>query len=235
MEDELSNFKYLEAVDYADHMGHWEQLILEHPQSKVRKLSRNSREYMESLVLKIKRNNELFFTSREKIRFYVLMDSRPFYFSLPEGAIFFSSTLLKEHIKHEEFLVTVLTSELIRTEKNIYNRSAIHPVGYLDITKALSLLRISLRDKHELNKWTFQVLKRSGFDGYALVYWTQVLNKNSVEFLDQLGSSTIISREETLLRSFISSTGLSKVFKERQVNSSPDFYRFKVEIDRITL
>ena len=91
--------------------------------------------------------------------------------------------------------------------------------------KMLHLGRLSLDEKMEVHKWAHHLTVRSGFDGEYYLSWLQAQNRNTADFIYQVGDANQIAREESLFKAF-----LIKSNDEEQVNpqkkSSKDFYTF---------
>jgi hypothetical protein len=99
------------------------------------------------------------------------------------------------------------------------------PIGYVTMEKMLQLGRLSLDEKMEVHKWAHHLTVRSGFDGEYYLSWLQAQNRNTADFIYQVGDANQIAREESLFKAF-----LIKSSDEEQVNprkkSSKDFYTF---------
>ncbi len=94
-------------------------------------------------------------------------------------------------------------------------------------------MRVPVNVKHEINKWTYHVIKRSGHDPYAYLIWLQTLNKNTLDFSILYGNTQDISKEEHLFKSFISKIKTDELAgAERKRNSSSGFYSFVREVKR---
>ena len=122
-------------------------------------------------------------------------------------------------------LVCVLTYELVRSEKLLYPRQTIIPVGYLSLEKMINLNRLSLDENMDVHKWAHHLTIRSGFDGEYYLSWLQAQNRNTADFILQVGDANQISREESLFKAFlIKSTNEEQVIPRK--NSSKNFYTF---------
>src|SRR5690606_34758206 len=125
----LENYSYYESADYVDHLKSLKKGILENQEIGTIKLSKKSEGYLFKLGEKIALSNELLINKKIHLNVYIINSSVPFHFSLPEGNIFFSIGLLKKYIKYESLLANILTYELIKSSRNIYNKSIVVPTG----------------------------------------------------------------------------------------------------------
>ena len=228
----LSSYRELDQADFVDHLASFESVYIEEYANKLQRLSSYNEVYLAGLVTKITESNELFFKKKIKPKFYIVSSKTPYHFSLPGNIFFFSSSLIEKYIKNESILICLITYELIRSEKNIYKKSIIIPTGSMSTNKILSLLRLETRDKVEIHKWAFYLLKRMGLDVDSYLSWLQIKNRNSLDFALQLGDIQSISREEALYKAFlIQNSERIDNFKKYQ-GSSRKFYNFINKIKR---
>ncbi len=225
VEVRLEGYEQRENIDYIDHIKSFESDYINSRKGKVLILSRDSQKYLDSLIRNIESSNELFFTNLQSSKFYIIQDEIPFHFSLPGKVFFFSSGLLKKYIKNEVMLYCLLAYELIRSEKNIYQKHIIIPTGSLSTRKILSLLRLKLNDKVEVHKWAYYVLKRIGIQPDSYLSYLQVVNRNSIDFATQLGDIHSISQEEAKFKAFLIENEVGKT-RKRHSGSSTAFYNF---------
>lgn len=211
--------------DYADHLNSLKQAFLVTPGTKTYTLSPSARKYIQNLGEQIISNNEIFFKNLKSANVTVLDSEAPLHFSLPKGEIFLSSGLIAKYIKHESMLVCIIAYELVRSEKLLYPKLTIVPVGYVPLERILVLGRLSLEEKMEVHKWAHYITVRSGFDGEYYLSWLQTQNRNTADFILQVGDANLINREESLFKAF-----LIKKSNEDEVpgkkNSSKIFYSF---------
>ena len=122
-------------------------------------------------------------------------------------------------------LVSTLSYELVRSEKLLYPKLTIIPVGYIPLERILMLGRLNLNEKMEVHKWAHYLTVRSGYDGEYYLSWLQTQNRNTADFILQVGDANIINREESLFKAFLikNSTDNDPVGKK---NSSKTFYTF---------
>jgi hypothetical protein len=168
----------------------------------------------------------LFFKNLKSLKINIIRDERPYYFSLPQNEIYVSTGLFKKYINHESELMSVIAYEMIRLEKKIYNKAMIIPTGYLTVERILSMNRIGYEIKNELHKWSFYILKRSGYDASIYLSWLQILNRNTIDFQGLLGDTSSISREESMFKKFLVDIKEAVSIEEGKTSSSPDFYKF---------
>ena len=226
----LSDYNEFGDVDYVDHLKSFEEIYKERNKKNLVRLNYSSKKYLDSLTENITINNELFFKQDIKASYYIIKSKTPFHFSLPGRKIFFSSSLIKKYIKNEAMLYCVLVYELIRSEKNIYNRTIIIPTKTLNTNRMLSLLRLNTVDKVEIHKWAYYLLKRVGIETDSYLSWLQIKNRNSLDFTLQLGDIQTISREEAMFKAFLIETVSENTNKYR--GSSKKFYTFLNNIKR---
>lgn len=202
-EVELSGYEEFEDNDYIDHLNNFGNSYRSENKARLVQLDPNSVEYLTSLIKKIIAANELFFNPDMKPSFTIIKAIEPFHFSLPGRQFFISTGLIKKYIKNEDMLFCTLVYELIRTEKSIYTKTMIIPTGTLSTNRILSLLRLNAPDKIEIHKWAYYLLKRTGISTDSYLSWLQVKNRNSLDFLLQLGDIRTISREEAMFKAFL--------------------------------
>lgn len=233
-EPESFNIKNIGLTDkdYVDHLKSFQKTFISSPDVKTLLLSNQSENYLQSIAQEVTQKNELFFTSKEPVNFIIVQNKIPFHFSLPGRTIFLSTGLINKYIKSEKLLYCVIVFELIRIEKNLYNKVSIIPTGSLSLERILGSLRLKTQAKIEIHKWAFYLLKRAGIDTDNYLSWLQIQNRNSIDFSLQLGDINSISREESQFKSFLikNSTKISSTTKYE--GSSRDYYRFINSIKR---
>lgn len=213
--------------DYSRHLASFESTFLNSEKAQELVLIGKAREYIENLAYLILQNNELFFQDKQRPRIHIIKDSIPYHFSIPGKVVFLSTALVNKYIKHEAILAAVLCYELIRSEKNLYNRSIIIPVGYLPVERMLAFNRIEVDEKMEIHKWAYYSIRRSGFDGEYYLSWLQTINRNTADFIPLQGDAGSISREEALFKAFMIRRAKSEdelTYARRE--SSKEFYQF---------
>lgn len=211
--------------DYGDHFESIGQSFLKTPGTKVISLTWSSKNYLKDIYNRIVKNNELLLANAPKPTFNIIKSDTPFYFSLPKGHFFFSSGLITKYLRNEQLLVAMMSAEIFRSVNSIYEKNIVVPVGYMTLEHILSILKISLKLKSEVNKNSYILLRRAGYDPSAYLVWLQTQNKNMLDFALQHGTSRRMSKEEYLFKNYIASK------KDRfegieEKNSSRSFYRF---------
>jgi hypothetical protein len=211
---------------YVEHLESLGESFKQNPSVRIVKLNKASKKYLNRLVDKIKINNELLFKRGEKAKFSLVRDKAPFIFSLPGSNVFISTGLINKYLKNENLFVSAVTYELIKSERNLYQRKSVVPKGYVEISHILSLTRVPLDIKMEINKWTYFALKRSGFDSSAILIWIQNQNKNILDFSLQHGNIKELAREEFLFKSFLATQEIIENFNVPD-SSSRGFYKLR--------
>ncbi|OFZ36685.1 MAG: hypothetical protein A2504_06190 [Bdellovibrionales bacterium RIFOXYD12_FULL_39_22] len=229
-------YQKYEERDYAEHLKSIGQQYLIAPSVIAIDPSNKALQYLTKIYSTIVNNNELLLNKSISPRFFIVNDPSPFYFSLPGGQFFFSVALINKYFEHEQWLVAALAHEIIRSHLHIYVKRRIVPVGYVSTARILSLTRLPLETKIEVNKWTYLAMQRAGYDSSALLTWLQTQNKNALDFTLQLGNSRNISREEFMFKNFVAQKGISeRDGRAEEINSSKDFYNFISEIKKIEI
>jgi hypothetical protein len=227
----LEGYSEYETNDYIEHMNALKIPYLRSREIKKVNLRKSDIKYLEKIADTIITKNELFFKTSKIPNFFIVDSETPFHFSLPGMNIFMSSGLVKKYIKSEKLLYCLITYELIRTEKNLYKTNLIVPTGALSTRRMLSLLRLNIKEKVEVHKWAFYLLKRVDIDTDNYLSWLQIQNRNSVDFSLQLGDISSISREESLFKSFIIKN-TKKKRRSQYEGSSKKFYTFVKNLKR---
>lgn len=220
-----SGYRAMSGQDYEDHLASLKQPFLNSSGIKVYRLNETTQKYLENLLSDIIANNEFFFKKIRQGTITIIDSESPLHFSLPKGMIFLSRGLITKYLKTESMLACVLSYELVRSEKLLYPRQTMIPVGYVTMEKMLNLNRLSLDEKMEVHKWAHHLTIRSGFDGEYYLSWLQAQNRNTADFIYQVGDANQIAREESLFKAFlIKSTNEAQVIPRK--NSSKSFYTF---------
>ena len=221
----MSGYREMSTQDFEDHLAALKTPFMNSPDTKIFRLDETTRKYVEALISDIIANNEIFFKKLKKGTVTVLDTESPLHFSLPKGEIFLSRGLITKYLKNESMLVCVLSYELVRSERLLYPKQTIVPVGYVTLEKMLNLNRLTLDEKMEVHKWAHHLTIRSGFDGEYYLSWLQTQNRNTADFILQVGDANQITREESLFKAFlIKSTSEDQVIPRK--DSSKSFYTF---------
>lgn len=222
----LTNYSVIDTDDYVSQLNAYKDFLIKSEELKILRLSVRNQQYIRNLALMIVKNNELFFTNLKDVAIHIAIDSLPFHFSLPGGHLFLSTGLIKRYLKSEDLIVSVLTYELIRSEKNIYRKGIIAPTGFMSLQRMLGQMMLTTKEKMAIHKWAFYLLKRSGVDTVNYLSWIQVQNRNSLDFSHQHGDVASISQEESLFKSFLIENK-NKMTSNRKYEGSPrEYYEF---------
>lgn len=214
----------MSEADFADHLASLKVAFLSTPGVKTL-INQAGKKYLETLTGEIIAKNEIFFKSLRRANVTILDSQSPLHFSLPKGEIFISSGLISKYIKHESMLVSILSYELVRSENLLYPKSIIIPLGFVTLERMLTLSRLTLDEKVEIHKWAHYLTIRSGYDGEYYLSWLQTQNRNTADFILQVGDANLINREESLFKAFL----IKNTDEEESTgkkNSSKPFYSF---------
>lgn len=209
-----------------DHLAALKEPFIVTPGIKIMNQGQSTKKYLQTLVNEIIANNEIFFKELKTANVTILETESPLHFSLPKGELFISRGLISKYIKHESMLVGIFSFELVRSEKLLYPKQTLVPLGYVPLERILSLNRLELEEKMEIHKWAHYLTVRSGYDGEYYLSWLQTQNRNTADFILQVGDANLINREESLFKAFLiksTSDGDDAVSKK---NSSKGFYTF---------
>lgn len=220
-----TGYQEMAANDYGDHLASLKNSFLTTPGVKTYSLNVSSKKYLQTLAEEIISNNEIFFKNLKTANITVVDYQAPLHFSLPKGEIFLSNGLISKYIKHESMLVSILAFELVRSENMLYPKQIVVPIGYIPLEKMLSLSRLGLEEKMEVHKWAHYLTVRSGYDGEYYLSWLQTQNRNTADFILQVGDANLINREESLFKAFLIKNSSEDDAPEKK-NSSKIFYTF---------
>lgn len=218
----LGSSDYLQYLEY---LGNQFKL-----KNKDVKLSHQSNQYLTKVVDKIIVNNENFYRNKKNFNVIFVNSLEPFHFSLPPNLIVLSSELIQRYIEHESFFICVLIFEMIRLERNLFQKSILSPHVNLTNNDLLKILRIPLEVKIESNKWAYYQMTKSHFDQDQYLSWLQVINRNHLDFYAMLGDTSLIFKEESAFKEFIAINYEKNRGVRAQSNSSKDFYVFIKEL-----
>ena len=218
----LSKNKSLSENDYADHLASLKTSFLSTPGVRTVKIATSVSLYFQNICNDLISKNEIFFHNLKSASVTVLESETPLHFSLPKGELFISRGLISKYIKHESMLVSILAYELVRSEKLLYPKSTVVPVGYISLEKILAFNRLPLDSKMEVHKWAYHLTTRSGYDGEYYLSYLQIQNRNTADFLLNVGDINQINREESLFKAFLIKNPHQDIAIKQ--NSSKDFY-----------
>lgn len=216
----------LKTEDYVDHLAAASKDYLSYEETKTVKLRQDSVTFLENVYERLVSNNQLVLNIVEKPTFYVIVHKSPFLFSLPRSQFFFSTALIEKYLKSEELFVAAFAAEVVKSQRFIYEKRIMIPLGFYSTEKMIALTRLKFATKQQVNEWTYFVLKRAGYDSSAYLNWIQVQNRNTLDFALFLGDSLGISREEHQFKNFMTRQGVIGVEKKmNEANSSREFYK----------
>lgn len=208
--------------DYADQMAGLKRAFLETPGIKTIKLDAAVATYLQKICNELISKNEIFFKDLKTANVTILETETPLHFSLPRGEFFLSRGLISKYMKHESMLVSVLAYELVRSEKLLYPKASVVPVGFISLERILAFNRLPLDSKMEVHKWAFHIATRSGYDGEYYLSYLQMQNRNTADFLLNVGDVNQINREESLFKAFLIKNPQPDTMTKQ--NSSKEFY-----------
>lgn len=216
----------LQTKDYIDHLAAAGGDYLAFEETKTINLRPDTIDFLESTYERLVSNNQLILNITEKPTFYIIRHKSPFLFSLPRSQFFFSTALIERYLKSEELFVAAFAAEVIRSQRFIYEKQIMLPLGYYSTEKMIGLTKLKFDTKQQVSEWTYFVLKRAGYDASAYLNWIQIQNRNTLDFAMYLGDSVGISKEEHLFKNFMTKQGVMGVEKRfNEANSSKNFYK----------
>lgn len=217
--------------DFIDQLESIGPDYLANEETREVKLSSDSSQFLHQIYERIVTNNELLFTNEYKPKFHVIVNKIPFIFSLPRAHFFISTGLIEKYLKSEELFVAALTAEILKSNRNIYEKKLMIPLGHYNTEKMIFLTRLKQETRYKINEWTYIVLKRSGYDPSAYLNWIQVQNRNTLDFSLYLGDAVGISKEEHFFKNFMTRQGVVGVEKKiNEANSSKSFYKLLTNV-----
>jgi hypothetical protein len=220
-----SGYKLMSEKDFEDHYSELKKAFLNNPEIKTIHLESATINYVQSLMEDILISNEIIFKKLKSAKLTILNTETPLHFSLPKGEIFLSKGLITKYLKNESMLACVLTFELVKSEKLLYPKQTVIPIGYIPLEKLLLLNRLNLEEQMEVHKWAHHIIVRIGFDGEYYLSWLQAQNRNTADFILQVGDPNQITREESLFKAFLIKTTQEEKVVSRK-NSPKSFYTF---------
>lgn len=223
----------VQSKDYIDHLASAGKDYLNFEEVRTVKLNQASLNFLEGVYDRLVSNNQALLDVPEHPTFTIIQHKSPFIFSLPKSQFFFSSGLIERYLKSEDLFVAAFSAEVLRSQKYIYEKNILLPLGFYSTEKMIQLTRLKFETKEQVNEWTYFILKRAGYDASAYLNWIQVQNRNTLDFALFLGDPIGISREEHMFKNFMAKQGLLGVEKKiSEANSSKEFYKFVNNIVR---
>ncbi|MDO9182840.1 MAG: hypothetical protein Q7U04_10555 [Bacteriovorax sp.] len=225
-EADYSHLGDLTERDYIDHLASIGADYISNQETHEIRLTQESQSFLTQIYDRIISNNELLFVKGEQPSFHIVINKTPFIFSLPRAQFFISSGLIEKYLKSEELFVAALSAEIVKSNRNIYEKKIMIPLGFYSTEKMILLTRLKPETKYQVNEWTYIVLKRAGLDPTAFLNWIQVQNRNTLDFSLYLGDAIGISKEEHSFKNFMTKQGLIGTEKKTlEANSSKLFYK----------
>jgi hypothetical protein len=216
------DYQPVSRQDYADQLASLKQSFLATPGVKTVNPGVDATTYLQNICVELISKNEIFFKDLKTANVTILETETPLHFSLAKGEFFVSRGLISKYMKHESMLVSVLAYELVRSEKLLYPKTSLVPVGYISLEKILAFNRLPLEDKMEVHKWAYHIATRSGYDGEYYLSYLQTQNRNTADFLLNVGDVNQINREESLFKAFLIKNPQPDTLTKQ--NSSKSFY-----------
>lgn len=210
--------------DYADHLMTLKHSFLKQPEIKILNQNQTIKNYLQRTTAEVLDRNEIFFSKLKEANVTLLNLDAPLHFSLPGGEIFLSKGLITKYVKHESILISILSYELIKSEKNLYPKESYIPTGHFSLERMVTLNRLGLEEKMEVHKWAYYVTGRTGYDGEYYLSWLQTLNRNTADFVFLIGDINQIPREESLFKAFLIKNSNDETVISKK-GSSKEFYK----------
>src|SRR5690606_20407887 len=220
----IAEHVYMSEQDYAEHLSMLKNSFLKQPEIKIINPNLAMRNYFGQVTSEILGKNEIFFKRLEDAHVTLLNLDIPLHFSLPSGEIFLSKGLMTKYVKHESVLVSILSYELIKSEKNLYPKESYVPTGLFSLERMVNMNRLPLEDKMEVHKWAYYMTTRTGHDGEYYLSWLQTMNRNTADFVFLVGDINLIPREESLFKAFLIQNANEETVISKK-GSSREFYR----------
>jgi hypothetical protein len=216
----------LKTQDFIDHLAAAGGDYLAYEETKIIKLRPDTIEFLETIYDRLVSNNQLILNLNERPTIYIIQHKSPFLFSLPKSQFYFSTSLIERYLKSEELFVAAFAAEVVRSQRFIYEKQIMLPLGFYSTEKMIGLTKLKFETKQQVSEWTYFVLKRAGYDATAYLNWIQIQHRNTLDFAMFLGDSVGISKEEHLFKNFMTKQGVLGVEKRfNEANSSKNFYK----------
>ena len=223
---------YQPKREYLDHLTELGKHYLNTPGVKNIRLRTSSKNYLKGIYRQIIKSNEIYLKEDKSPEFFIIKDQAPFIFSLPGAKFYISTSLLEKYLKNESLMIAAIGTQVVKSSLNVYDDRRTVPVGYIGTGKIISLTKVSLKIKNEINKWTFISLKRANFDATAILNWIQTKNKNIIDFTYMVGTQKQSTEEEFLFKNFLVQDS-KNIFEEVSFeNSSKGFYNLVRDVRR---
>jgi len=218
--------------EYLNHLAELGDHYLNTPGVKVVRISKSSQKFLENIYQRIIKNNEIYIKNIYSPQFFIIKDQAPFLFSLPGVKVYISTGLINKYLKNESLLIAALGIEIVKSSMKAYENRVVVPVGYIVTNKIISMTKVPLKIKSEINKWTYLILKRANYDASAMLNWIQAQNKNVLDFSYMVPSAKQSSEEEFLFKNFLVKENEGEFEEFKIANSSKGFYKLIKEVRR---
>lgn len=223
---DYSSVGEIQDKDYVEHLSSIGAKYLAHEETVEIKLSKESIQFLEQMHERIVTNNEMLMKHAFLPTFHVIANKTPFVFSLPHSQYYISSGLVEKYLKSEELFVAALTPEILKSDRNIYEKRIMIPFGFYNTEKLTQITKSKPAIKFQINEWVYIILKRAGYDPTAYLNWIQVQNRNTLDFSLYMSDAVSISKEEQYFKNYMTKQGVSGVDKKpNEANSSKSFYK----------
>jgi len=230
LKNKETNFQAkLGKEDYEFFLQGLTKSLFNNNQIEIRELGGEQLKYINSLTRNIFESNSLLYdigSTIPQVKFYLIKDSRPFYFSLPGYQVFVSTSILKKYIQNESYLICLLAYELFRSRFGIYPKNFIPPIHYGSLEKIISFTRIPVDEKIKLHEWSAYAITRARLDHNIYIQWIQLHNRSYNDFNFHYQDRSLALKEELMLKKFIIKNFGNKIFSSVEFKSSPRFYQF---------
>ncbi len=215
---------------YILHLQDIEKVYLD--TENIIKLNSNEVKYTEEIVGKIQRNNQQLFKSKKLFKINFINREENLLFSLPGGSIFISKGLMDKYLKNEHLLAVVVAREMIKISQDLYNKLFYIPTGFRDFNDVVRINKLPIKEESILDKWSYIILERSGFDPNSILNWLQVQNKNSFDFIYILDSFQLALKKEQLFKNFMSTKSNTDNFEQAALQTTKQYYLLREKIIR---
>jgi len=160
---------------------------------------------------------------------YYYDDQQPFYLLSPDGRLILSIGLIEKYVRNQPLLSVILLEAILRIKHNYFYKIIFIPTGIITVEQMLSVLKLDLKSKTNINEWIYYYLKKNNGDVVSILDWVQVKNRNSLDFslLNNNGYSPL-EEEKVLKNIFLKGRNL-ELFHEEVSLSPKVFYRFRRE------
>lgn len=226
LEDQLS----IDNSEYLDFQRIKLDEFINNNRNKIYKLNWRETKYLEELSHKIIEPNKIFFTGITKPKFLVIKSQDPFYFSLSNEYIVFSSKLITEFIENENILAGLICFELIRIQNQIYPQILTPPLGVTSELDLIGITQIERDYRVTIHEWVYRLIKRTEYDANTYLLWIQIVIRNIKKFKVHFAGYDDVISEERALKAYIineeKKEGTTFLLKKKSKRTPTIFYSF---------